>query len=213
MGVGGDAIRMEAACIVVPFSRNRQFIKGVLVNASGQRFCAEDLYQSLLGEIGMWRRTDGSGSCSTTRCSRSRSCPTEILAVGDTFEELEAEAKIFPKGSLVRRSSATTPTPPRRGRAVPQGGALAPAARDAALRGARPLAREVPVLVRVHARRAAHAPDRRGARPGRRGRAGPVRGGSQRLGHARTRLQQRLSLADATFSGRLAGRAAATRTD
>src|SRR5204862_2927861 len=75
-------------------------------------------------------------------------------------------------------------------RAVPQGGALAPAAREAALRGARPLAREVPVLVRVHARRAAHAPDRRGARRGRPGRARALRGGPQRLRPARARLQQ-----------------------
>ena len=192
MGVGGDAIRMEAACIVVPFSRNRQFVKGVLVNAAGQRFCAEDLYQSLLGEIGMWRQDGRIWLVLDDALFEKPQLPTEILAVGDTFEELEAEAKIFPKGSLVQTLARYNEDAARgRGSAVPQGGALAPAARDAALRGARPLAREVPVLVRVHARRPAHAADRRGARPGRRDRAGPLRGGPQRLGHARARLQQR----------------------
>ncbi len=102
MGVGGDAIRMEAACIVVPFSRNRQFVKGVLVNASGQRFCAEDLYQSLLGEIGMWRQDGRIWLVLDDALFEKPQLPTEILAVGDAFEELEAEAKIFPKGSLVQ---------------------------------------------------------------------------------------------------------------
>jgi 3-oxo-5alpha-steroid 4-dehydrogenase len=101
MGVGGDAIRMEAACIVVPFSRNRQFVKGVLVNEAGQRFCAEDLYQSLLGEIGMWRQDGRIWLVLDDALYEQPQLPTEILAVGESFEELEAEAKIFPKGSLV----------------------------------------------------------------------------------------------------------------
>jgi 3-oxo-5alpha-steroid 4-dehydrogenase len=101
MGAGGDAIRMEAACIVVPFSRNRRFVKGVLVNASGQRFCAEDLYQSLLGEIGMWRQDGRIYLVLDDALFEKPQLPTEILAVADSFEELEAEAKIFPKGSLV----------------------------------------------------------------------------------------------------------------
>jgi 3-oxo-5alpha-steroid 4-dehydrogenase len=101
MGAGGDAIRMEAACIVVPFSRNRQFVKGVLVNAAGQRFCAEDLYQSLLGEIGMWRQDGRIWLVLDDALYEPPQLPTEILAVGESFAELEAEAKIFPKGSLV----------------------------------------------------------------------------------------------------------------
>jgi succinate dehydrogenase/fumarate reductase flavoprotein subunit len=101
-GVGGDAIRMEAACIVVPFSRNRDFIKGVLVNEYGQRFCNEDLYQSLLGEIGMWRQQGRIWLILDDALYEQPNLPTEILAVGETWEELEAEAKVFPKGSLVR---------------------------------------------------------------------------------------------------------------
>ncbi len=105
-GAGGAAIRMEAACIVVPFSRNRQFVKGVLVNAAGQRFCAEDLYQSLLGEIGMWREGGRIWLVLDDALYEPPQLPTEILAVGESFAELEAEAKIFPKGSLVRTLEA-----------------------------------------------------------------------------------------------------------
>ena len=100
MGAGGDAIRMEAACIVVPFSRNRQFVKGVLVNRAGQRFCSEDLYQSLLGEIGMWREDGRVWLVLDDALYEQPQLPTEIAAVGETFEELEREAGVFPPGSL-----------------------------------------------------------------------------------------------------------------
>jgi succinate dehydrogenase/fumarate reductase flavoprotein subunit len=102
MGARGDAIRMEAACIVVPFSRNRRFVKGVLVNEQGQRFCAEDLYQSLLGEIGMWRQNGRIWLVLDDALFEKPQLPTEIVAVAETFEDLEREAKVFPAGSLVR---------------------------------------------------------------------------------------------------------------
>jgi succinate dehydrogenase/fumarate reductase flavoprotein subunit len=102
MGVGGDAIRMEAACVVVPFSRNRHFIKGVLVNEHGQRFCNEDLYQSLLGEIGLWRQGGRIWLVLDDALYEKPQLPTEIVAVGETWEELEREAKLFPPGSLQR---------------------------------------------------------------------------------------------------------------
>jgi 3-oxo-5alpha-steroid 4-dehydrogenase len=101
MGAGGDAIRMEAACIVVPFSRNRQFVKGVLVNAAGQRFCAEDLYQSLLGEIGMWRQDGRIWLVLDDELYEQPQLPTEIAAVAETWEDLEREAGVFPEGTLV----------------------------------------------------------------------------------------------------------------
>lgn len=101
MGVGADAIRMEAACIVVPFSRNRQFVKGVLVNEQGQRFCNEDLYQSLLGEIGMWRQQGRIWLVLDDALYEQPQLPTEIAAVAESFEALEREAKVFPEGSLV----------------------------------------------------------------------------------------------------------------
>ena len=173
MGAGGDAIRMEAACIVVPFSRNRQFVKGVLVNASGQRFCAEDLYQSLLGEIGMWRQDGRIWLVLDDALFEKPQLPTEILAVGDTFEELEAEAKIFPKGSLVHDA-----------RALQRGRRARARIRCSARRraGSQPLATPPYVVLDLSLEKypfwsaftlgGLHTrPDRRGARPGRRDRA------------------------------------------
>jgi 3-oxo-5alpha-steroid 4-dehydrogenase len=102
MGAGGDAIRMEAACVVVPFSRNRGFIKGVLINEHGQRFCNEDLYQSLLGEICLWRERGRVWLALDDGVYEKPQLPTQITAVGETWEEVEREAKIFPPGSLAR---------------------------------------------------------------------------------------------------------------
>jgi 3-oxo-5alpha-steroid 4-dehydrogenase len=102
LGAGGDAIRMEAACVVVPFSRNRGFLKGVLINAAGQRFCNEDLYQSLLGEIGLWREQGRIWLALDDSVYEKPQLPTEIAAVGETWEEVEREAKRFPPGSLSR---------------------------------------------------------------------------------------------------------------
>ncbi|HEX5065206.1 MAG TPA: FAD-dependent oxidoreductase [Myxococcota bacterium] len=102
MGAGGDAIRMEAACVVVPFSRNRGFLKGVLINQHGQRFCNEDLYQSLLGEICLWREQGRIWLALDDAVYEKPQLPTEIAAVGETWEEVEREAKCFPPGSLSR---------------------------------------------------------------------------------------------------------------
>lgn len=102
MGAGGDAIRMEAACVVVPFSRNRRFLKGVLINAHGQRFCNEDLYQSLLGEIGLWREQGRIWLALDDAVYEKPQLPTQISAVGESWEEVEREAKCFPPGSLSR---------------------------------------------------------------------------------------------------------------
>jgi succinate dehydrogenase/fumarate reductase flavoprotein subunit len=102
MGAGGDAIRMEAACVVVPFSRNRGFIKGVLLNQHGQRFCNEDLYQSLLGEIGLWREAGRIWLALDDELYEKPQLPTQIAAVGETWEEVEREAKGFAAGSLSR---------------------------------------------------------------------------------------------------------------
>ena len=102
MGAGGDAIRMEAACVVVPFSRNRGFLKGVLINQQGQRFCNEDLYQSLLGEICLWREQGRIWLALDDAVYEKPQLPTEIAAVGERWEEVEREAKCFPAGSLTR---------------------------------------------------------------------------------------------------------------
>jgi succinate dehydrogenase/fumarate reductase flavoprotein subunit len=59
IGAGGAAIRMDAACIVLGFAYgNRKNIRGILVNSCGQRYVNEDVYQSNHGEIAL-KKQDG----------------------------------------------------------------------------------------------------------------------------------------------------------
>ena len=57
--------------------------------------------QSLLGEIGMWRQDGRIYLVLDDALYEQPQLPTEILAVAESSEELEREAKVFPKGSLV----------------------------------------------------------------------------------------------------------------
>ncbi|MCH2170606.1 FAD-dependent oxidoreductase [Myxococcota bacterium] len=50
MGAGGAAIRMDESSIVMPFAPPRDLLRGIFFNKLGQRFVAEDLYQCQLGE-------------------------------------------------------------------------------------------------------------------------------------------------------------------
>ncbi|MGH0030307.1 MAG: FAD-dependent oxidoreductase [Myxococcota bacterium] len=214
MGVGGDAIRMEAACIVVPFSRNRQFVKGVLVNEAGQRFCAEDLYQSLLGEIGMWRQDGRIWLVLDDALYEQPQLPTEIAAVAESFEELEREAGVFPEGSLVHTLKVYNENAAK---------GVDPIFRKEG-RWLRPLDRPPYVVLDLtldkypfwsaftlgglHTRPTGEVLDADG-----RVVPGLYAAGRNASGLPAHGYNSGLSLADATFSGRLAGTAAATAKD
>ena len=100
---------------------HRGFIKGVLINEHGQRFCNEDLYQSLLGEICLWRERGRVWLALDDGVFEKPQLPTQIMAVGESWEEVEREAKLFPPARWRGRSPSTTSTP-RAGRIpCPQG--------------------------------------------------------------------------------------------
>ena len=87
------------AMVAVPFSPPRSLLKGVLVNKRGQRFVNEDVYQSLAGEHALLRQ-DGEVYLIVDDAHFERpSAPTEVAAVADSYEELEAELGM-PKDSL-----------------------------------------------------------------------------------------------------------------
>jgi succinate dehydrogenase/fumarate reductase flavoprotein subunit len=99
VGAGGAAVRMEAACIVLSFAYgHRANIRGVLVNAQGQRYVNEDVYQSLHGEIAL-RRQDGqvylivddSLYAAPAMGGEYAHLALRVAAVGATPEELERE--------------------------------------------------------------------------------------------------------------------------
>jgi 3-oxo-5alpha-steroid 4-dehydrogenase len=101
MGVaaGGEAIRMDTACIVLPFTVPKQHVKGILVDAVGQRFVNEDAYQTEVGELAL-RAHDGQVFLILDEEIYARPFPpAELAAVAETVEELERELGM-PEGSL-----------------------------------------------------------------------------------------------------------------
>ncbi len=99
LGVGGEAIRMDTACIVLPFTVPKKHVKGVFVNRQGQRFINEDAYQTDVGEAAL-RSHDGHVFLIVDDEIYERPFPpTEFAAVGETIEEVERELGM-PEGSL-----------------------------------------------------------------------------------------------------------------
>jgi 3-oxo-5alpha-steroid 4-dehydrogenase len=101
MGVaaGGEAIRMDTACIVLPFTVPKKHIRGLMVTRQGQRFINEDAYQSDVGEAAL-RAQDGQVFLVVDHDIYERPFPpAELAAVGETIEEVEHELGM-PEGSL-----------------------------------------------------------------------------------------------------------------
>ena len=99
MSAGGHAIRMDTACIVLPFTVPKQLIKGILVNRQGQRFVNEDAYQTVVGEAAL-RSQGGEVFLIVDDDIYERPFPpTEIAAVGESIAEVQSELGM-PVGSL-----------------------------------------------------------------------------------------------------------------
>ena len=91
LSAGGDAIRMHTGCIVLPFTVPKGLIRGVMVNQHGQRFINEDAYQTVVGEAALVHH-DGQVFLIVDDAIYARPFPpTEFAAVGETIEELEQE--------------------------------------------------------------------------------------------------------------------------
>jgi succinate dehydrogenase/fumarate reductase flavoprotein subunit len=99
VGAGGEAIRMDTACIVLPFTVPKKHIRGLMVNRQGQRFINEDAYQSEVGEAAL-RSQDGQVYLIVDDdIYEPPFPPAELAAVGETVEEVERELGM-PEGSL-----------------------------------------------------------------------------------------------------------------
>jgi len=99
MGVGGAAIRMDVGCIVLPFTVPKQLIKGIFVNRQGQRFINEDMYQTVVGEAALLHQKGEVFLVVDNDVFERPFPPTDIVAVEETVEELE-RAMALPEGSL-----------------------------------------------------------------------------------------------------------------
>jgi succinate dehydrogenase/fumarate reductase flavoprotein subunit len=99
IGAGGAAIRMDAGCIVLPFTVPKVLIKGIMVNRRGMRFINEDVYQTVVGEAALLRE-GGEVFLIVDEPTFARPFPpAEIAAVEATPADLE-RALGFPTGSL-----------------------------------------------------------------------------------------------------------------
>jgi 3-oxo-5alpha-steroid 4-dehydrogenase len=99
MGVGGAAIRMDVGCIVLPFTVPKQLIKGIMVNRRGMRFINEDLYQTVVGEAALLREGGEVFLILDNDTFARPFPPTEIAGVEETMAALEHSLG-FPNGSL-----------------------------------------------------------------------------------------------------------------
>jgi len=99
MGAGGDAIRMDVGCIVLPFTVPKGLLRGIFVNRRGQRFVTEDLYQTVVGERALLGE-DGEVFLILDDATFERPFPpTGLAAVENTIADLE-RALGCPAGSL-----------------------------------------------------------------------------------------------------------------
>jgi 3-oxo-5alpha-steroid 4-dehydrogenase len=99
MGAGADAIRMDAAEVALPITPPRRLVRGIVVNRFGQRFINEDTYYGRVGQESLFRQ-DGRVYLVVDNAIYERNAMGwEATFVEDTVEALERSAG-FPEGSL-----------------------------------------------------------------------------------------------------------------
>lgn len=101
MAAGGDAVRMDAGCVLVPFSKPRSLVRGILVNGQGERFINEDVYQAVHGDVFLKRQQGVVYLVLDDATFSMPLIPFPIAAEADTPAALEAKLQL-PPGHLVR---------------------------------------------------------------------------------------------------------------
>ncbi|MFP6599236.1 MAG: FAD-dependent oxidoreductase [Deltaproteobacteria bacterium] len=104
MAAGGEAIRMDVGCVVLPYTVPKQLIGGIFVNRQGQRFIAEDLYQTVVGEAALMNQAGEVFLIVDNDIFERPFPPAELAAVEDTIGGLERSLG-FVAGSLERTVS------------------------------------------------------------------------------------------------------------
>ena len=102
ISVGAAAIHMDEFFVTLPFFPPESLVKGIFINERGERFINEDVYHGRVAHYVLrqpnhrvWLLVDN-----TTFARPMIKPDIEIAAVGETWEELEAELKL-PQGSLL----------------------------------------------------------------------------------------------------------------
>ncbi|MGC6472314.1 MAG: FAD-dependent oxidoreductase [Parvibaculales bacterium] len=102
MAAGGSIINMDEAFLSFPLYPPAQLTNGILVNARGERYVNEDAYLARLGHYSSLQQdqkvyllVDNDDYDHPMYIER-----LDLIAVGETIEEVEREAGIFPDGAL-----------------------------------------------------------------------------------------------------------------
>ena len=101
LAAGAEAIRLDAASISLPYYPPKQLEQGLLVNRQGQRFVNEDAYYGRAGEFALLRQ-DGQAWLIVDHAILGDARPMggmKLCAVAETIQELESELG-FAAGTL-----------------------------------------------------------------------------------------------------------------
>jgi len=91
LAAGAEAIRLDAASISLPYYPPKRLKQGLLVNREGQRFINEDAYYGRAGEFALLRQ-EGQAWLIVDDAIHARPMGgMRLRAVGETIEELESE--------------------------------------------------------------------------------------------------------------------------
>jgi 3-oxo-5alpha-steroid 4-dehydrogenase len=100
MGVGGAAINMHEGLVTTPYFPPASHIKGLMVNAQGQRFINEDCYHGRVTDA-ILRKADGTAYLIVDdEIYGQTMAGHKIAGIEDTYEGLEKELGM-PEGQLV----------------------------------------------------------------------------------------------------------------
>jgi 3-oxo-5alpha-steroid 4-dehydrogenase len=98
---GGETLNLGMGSISLPVTPPKEMLRGLFVNAAGQRFVNEDAYMGRLGEYAVLRH-DGQCYWIFDDATFVRpAVPRDVVAVGETPAELGAELGL-PAGALER---------------------------------------------------------------------------------------------------------------
>ncbi len=101
LGAGGSAICMGEGFVSMPFYPPSKLVRGIIVNAQGQRFINEDAYHGRTGEF-ILRQSGGVAYLIVDEPSFGRPIAgMQIKAAEETIDELERALEL-PDGSLVQ---------------------------------------------------------------------------------------------------------------
>jgi succinate dehydrogenase/fumarate reductase flavoprotein subunit len=98
-GAGAATIHMDAGECAIPLTPPRRLVRGVMVNRWGQRFINEDAYYGRIGQASIFRQDGEFYWIHDNDTYELNDSDMQVKWAGDTIEELEREIGL-PEGSL-----------------------------------------------------------------------------------------------------------------